>query len=563
MSSALHLLADLGAASVGAVWVPILTWTALALAVEAALRAVRTSARLGLNVRGAVVALLPLLPTVPAALARWVPSLQPPLGAAPALPAPAAPPAVPSAAGLPLSAAPLADVAAPPAALDLALGAAVVMAAVAGLVALGVLAGGLVWLGCHRRTLGAAPCAVATEARALAERLGVRGALDVAESEAHSAPFTVGWRRPVVAVPPDLDGEGLRLALAHEIAHVREAHYGWGLAERVVRAAFVWHPLVHVVGRRLALDRERAADATVLRLWPDRARRYGELLRSIAARPAPSLALAGSSSTLVHRLTAMTRPTPDRRRPARMAGALVLAVPLLLAAAVVPDPPPAWTAVPPPATRSQGAPAATSPAGSPSTAPSAPADTLDRYIRTRRVDIRDGAVTLEVGLVAGASQDVAVAVADAYSVGGEPGTLRVRYDGGTVERSTVRRGAVPPAPAPPPPPVPSAGPPAPPEPPSPPTGPPSAPDGPPPPPPPAPPAPPAPPVSDISDDVQWIEVQRLDGGGLRLKIQMKAGTSRQAAIDAVDRLAAGDQVVEATVITASGERIERTITPRR
>ena len=475
MTSAIRLLADLGAASVDAVWVPVLAWTVLALVSEGALRAVRASARVGLGVRGALVALLPLLLVAPAVLARWVPSFQvPPI---PALPT-----------STPLSTSPtidpaivqtaVTDAVTPPPVLDVLLGGAVVAGAVAGLVALGVLMGGLLWLRRYRRTLGAASPAAVSEARALADRLGVRDTLGVVESEPQSAPFTVGWRRPVVAVPPDLSGEALRLALAHEIAHVREAHYGWGLAERVVRAAFVWHPLLHVIGRQLALDRERAADATVLRLWPDRARRYGQLLQAIAARPAPSLALAASSSTLVHRLTAMTHPAPDRRRLAGLASALVLAVPLLLAAAAIPDALPARAATPAasatgPQPSSESAEDVTEAGVAEPDAPGAArADTLDRYIATQTVEVRNGDVTLDLGLVAGASRDLAEAIADEYSAGGEPGTLRVTYDSGMVQRSTVRRGALPPPPppVPAPPPPPTAAPPPPPATPAPPDG---------------------------------------------------------------------------------------------
>ena len=126
--------------------------------------------------------------------------------------------------------------------------------------------------------------------------LGLGRSVEVAVVGSASAPFTLGWRRPVIAVPDGLRGEALELALAHELAHVRRSHFGWHLAEQAVCAAFVWHPLVHVLARGLALDRERVADADVLRLWPDRAARYGRLLAAVTTRPTPRLALGASSS---------------------------------------------------------------------------------------------------------------------------------------------------------------------------------------------------------------------------------------------------------------------------
>ena len=459
MSSA--WLADLGAASWATLWLPILAWTALAAVAEAALRLGRAGDRLGLGVRGALLAALPGLLVVPPVLARWVPSVvsQPPLPAS--LPVPATLPApdltlAPAVPPLPPAGAPLAD---------LALGAATLAAGVVAVFGLGVLIGGLVWLHRYRRGLTAAAPAVQAEARALADELGVRGPLAVALAEPASAPFTVGWRRPLVAVPADLRDDDLRLALAHELAHVREAHYGWSLAERAVRALFVWHPLVHVLGRGLALDRERAADAAVVQMWPQRAQSYGELLLAIAARPSPALALGASSSTLIHRLTAMTRLQPDRRRWARLAAASVLFIPLLLAASFLPDAPVA---------------VAQSPVAQP--APTDP-DSLRAYVQ--QIDVRstssngDGETRVVVRLVPGTSRATALAIADYYSDGSEPGELEVvTASGETIRRATLREGAVPPPPPPPP-------------------APPSAPDAPPAPPdapapPPAPPVPPPP-----------------------------------------------------------------------
>ena len=456
MSSA--WLAGLGAASLVALWLPVLAWAALVVAAEASLRLGRASARLGLGVRGALLAVLPGLLVVSPVLARWVPSLRP-APAGPVLP----PGPVVEAPALPVSALSLpAPPSAPVSPFDLALGLATLAAAVAAVLGLGVLIGGLVWLRRYRRSLAAAAPPVQVQARTLADQLGVRRPLAVAVAEPGSAPFTVGWRKPLVAVPADLSGDALRLALAHELAHVREAHYGWNVAERAVRALFVWHPMVHVLGRGLALDRERTADAAVVRLWPDRAQIYGQLLLAIAARPSPALALGASSSTLIHRLAAMTRPRPDRRRRARLTAALVLAVPLLLAASVLPDPPAA-----------QVLPTQTAP------------DSLLSAIAQRSVwqgSTRDD-LRIEFRLKPGTSRATALAVTNYLADGDRKARMTViTASGERITRSTVRADAVPPPPPPPAPQLPPVAPPAPPE--APPL-PPGVPD--------APPAPPAPP----------------------------------------------------------------------
>ena len=468
MSSA--WLADLGAASLSTLWLPILAWTALAVAAEASLRLSRASARLGLGVRGALLAALPALLVVPSVLARWVPSLRPVPTLSSSLPA--------QAASAPVDPVPMPDMASlPPPDLpivDLLLGGATIGAGVVAVFGLGVLMGGLVWLHRYRRSLAIAAEPIQAQARVLADRLGIRQSLDIAVAEPLSAPFTVGWRRPLVAVPAALQDEPLRLALAHELAHVRESHYGWSLAERAVRAAFAWHPLVHALGNGLALDRERAADAAVVRLWPEQARAYGHLLLSVASRPSPSLALGASSSTLIHRLDAMTRLRPDRRRWARLAAAAVLAVPRFVAATFVPDTPDAVAQ--PPAAQAT---------------PTDP-DSLMQYIEHRDVWAQSsdgtGPLRMVVTLRPGTPRAIAVAIADYLSEGEERGSLEVVTEQGErILRSPIRPDAIPPPP--PPPPAPPSAPQAPDAPPP----PPSSPE--PPPPPSAAPAPPPPPPS--------------------------------------------------------------------
>jgi TonB family protein len=150
-----------------------------------------------------------------------------------------------------------------------------------------------------------------------------------------TVPFTFGGRRPVIAVPPDLAGEALDFALAHEAAHVAAGDFAAHLALSLVAAPFAAHPLVGAVVRAAALDRERLADAAVLAERPAARRAYGHLLLSFADRAAPRLALgaAPGTSPLLHRLTAMTRRTsPSRVLGLRRAGRFVAALTLVAVA---------------------------------------------------------------------------------------------------------------------------------------------------------------------------------------------------------------------------------------
>ena len=531
MTEPLAHLAAFGTTVWAVLAAPVLTWTAVALAVEALARVARPSASVSLWARSAALALLPALVVLPPVLAPLVPSLAD---------APVVPVVPNGVAGLAERALPI--VASAPESAEVALGGLAVLAVLASAFALVVLAGGVVWLTHTRRTLRAAGADLRAESRALGARVGLRRRVAVAVVAPSSAPFTVGWREPVVAVPDGLAHEAREMTLAHELSHVRRAHFGWHLAERTVCAAFVWHPAVHVLARGLALDRERVADADVVRLWPDRAARYGRLLTVFSTRPTPGLALGASSSTLIHRLTAMTHPRPDRTLLARLVGAALLGVPLVLAAAAVPD------ASPMPRS------------SAPREVASAPADTTDDAIESVSVwRSDDSAPRVEIQMKPGTSVEDAVSIADRYSNGGTPGELVViAASGARITRSTLSLSAIPPPPPAPPAPPSAPDPPLPPSAPAPPPPAPPAPPSAPAPPPPAPPAPPAPPTAPAhAEDIESVSVWKGEGTTPRVEIQMKPGTSRRVATAVADAYSAGGSPGELVVILANGERITR------
>ena len=414
----LFWLADLGRASLFALWLPVAAWTAVALVAEGALRLGRPPAALALPVRGTVLAALPLAVVVPAVLGAIAPEAAVAVAAV-----------VPDIVWLPEVAvggsAAVAEAAGPPV-LDVLFGLAVLGVAVVGAVGIVRLLHALAAVGWARRSARPSGPAGRAAVDAARQRLGVARPVAAAEAPAGAAPFTVGWRRPIVALPPDLDADAREVAAVHEIAHVRRADFAWHVAQRAVAAVFGAHPLVWALGRGLDLDRERAADAVVLDVCPDKRRAYADLLFSYAALPAPALALgaARGSSSLKTRIDAMTRPlSPDHARRlsrlGRLAALAVLALTVVGTAAMSPARP--------------------SPALSPDSASGAPTDSLTRLID--RVDFGpgpDGGDRLTVRLTSEATHDDAVGIldiADAGEAGTRPALVEVRYDGGAVRRA--------------------------------------------------------------------------------------------------------------------------------
>lgn len=134
----------------------------------------------------------------------------------------------------------------------------------------------------------------------------------VTGAEVH-VPFTLGWLRPQIAVPPRLldDAEALRLALAHELEHVRRRDFVTGLAEQMLAALFVFHPLVRWLCTRTAQGRELRCDAALVARPGVSRRRYASLLVQFAHPQTLPLALSmGASFDHLHqRIVAMQTST--------------------------------------------------------------------------------------------------------------------------------------------------------------------------------------------------------------------------------------------------------------
>ena len=328
----LDVLTALGAASVPYLWVPVLAWTALWLLWEAATPLVKrlhpvARYRLSQSALFALplgVALGPWLD--PARLAPWTVRtvwVSPKIASAPATTP------VPSAALAPP------EVTAPVLTLETALGALALLLLTAALAGFARVLREAWALHRLRATLPRAPRhdAVA-EARALRDTLGLRSLPEVIVTSADVVPMSFGVLRPAVVVPASLDGRDLRMALAHEMTHVRQRDALGAWAEAVVGAVARWHPGVRRLLAGCALGREMACDAALLSGLPFRRSAYASLVSSFALparRTSPvALGMADAAPHVHQRLLAMKTPARTLRSGTRVALALG-ALALLLA----------------------------------------------------------------------------------------------------------------------------------------------------------------------------------------------------------------------------------------
>jgi len=106
-------------------------------------------------------------------------------------------------------------------------------------------------------------------------------------SRTTGVPMTWGWFNPVIVVPRAWSDRWSqaeqRMALTHELAHIRSADWAFYVAGRAVCALLWFHPGVWWIARALREDCEQACDDSVIASGAQRSD-YAELLMRVADR---------------------------------------------------------------------------------------------------------------------------------------------------------------------------------------------------------------------------------------------------------------------------------------
>ena len=145
------------------------------------------------------------------------------------------------------------------------------------------LVAGYRWL--HQRKTQASPTPLAARTVAWMKHGGSARRIGVAVSEDVATPVAAGPFRPLILMPARLidrlDSEQIEQIGLHEAAHFARWDDYTLLFQRVMEAVFVFHPVVHWIGRRLDIERELACDDVVV-ASTGRARLYAECLTRVA-----------------------------------------------------------------------------------------------------------------------------------------------------------------------------------------------------------------------------------------------------------------------------------------
>ena len=156
---------------------------------------------------------------------------------------------------------------------------------------------------------------LATELSVLREHFGIHGSIDLVENHHIRTAATIGSRRPVILLPPswrDWSDAQRQAILAHEVSHVKQHDFVWGLFAQLCVAASYYHPLAHWINRRLHLEMEVQADAAAVAVVGS-SQTYLRTLAEIADRQDrwtlnwPARSFFQTPSTLIRRVEMLQR----------------------------------------------------------------------------------------------------------------------------------------------------------------------------------------------------------------------------------------------------------------
>ncbi len=119
---------------------------------------------------------------------------------------------------------------------------------------------------------------------ALIRALRVRRRVSLATSDQISAPVAIGYWTPCILLPRkllgQLDDAEMEQVIAHELAHISRYDDWWIGVQKLIQSIFLFHPLVHLISRRIDLEREMACDDRVISSYQPR--EYAACLTKIA-----------------------------------------------------------------------------------------------------------------------------------------------------------------------------------------------------------------------------------------------------------------------------------------
>ncbi|HCL00029.1 MAG TPA: hypothetical protein DHW42_08010 [Candidatus Marinimicrobia bacterium] len=115
----------------------------------------------------------------------------------------------------------------------------------------------------------------------LAVQLGIRKPVELRLSPNVPAPFTKGFRKPVIYLPQSAlnwNEQQLNHVLCHELAHIQRKDIVIITIQNILNVFYFFHPLVWTANHHLNFQREKICDDSAIALLNENPARYGRTL---------------------------------------------------------------------------------------------------------------------------------------------------------------------------------------------------------------------------------------------------------------------------------------------
>lgn len=150
----------------------------------------------------------------------------------------------------------------------------------------------------------------------LKDLLGIKRAVKLTLGPANMSPMTFGVLWPIISIPGQIihEPKTLRVALMHELVHIKRWDFGWSLLAKLTLVVFGFHPLVRYIGRQMTVYREVSCDHETLRNISVHPPAYARMLLRFNSPAIETIAMSmiRRKSILKQRIEIMMN---DKKRP--------------------------------------------------------------------------------------------------------------------------------------------------------------------------------------------------------------------------------------------------------
>jgi len=120
------------------------------------------------------------------------------------------------------------------------------------------------------------------------DQLRMRDHVRIGESELAGSPMLVKFWKPTIVFPQgmlqQLNAQEIRLALAHELAHLKRHDLAWNALTALVNVVLYFHPLAWLAHRSSRQEQEMACDELVVTRLGIERYAYGKMLMKVVRR---------------------------------------------------------------------------------------------------------------------------------------------------------------------------------------------------------------------------------------------------------------------------------------